>query len=250
MMKSVLRRLGLPVRHEMQRTKDELKKELLDELKKELDLREKYACQNIELDRHHKALRSTSDYVDLHMAGLPSFPSKLELITHALAQASKDGGLFCEFGVFSGGTINHIAGQTSGPVYGFDSFEGLPEGWYGLEKGHFTVSRLPEVSANVQLIKGWFNETLPGFVAEHPGTLTFLHVDCDLYSSTKTVFAELASRVVSGSVIVFDEYFNYPNWEQGEFKAFQEFIAGSSLGYEYIGYNRYGQQVAVVIREK
>jgi macrocin-O-methyltransferase TylF-like protien len=246
MLKKILRRLCLPIRLVM---REELQS-FRTEIQKELDLREKYACQNIELQRHHKALESTVDYVERRMLEVASFPSKFELLTSALTRIKKDGGLFCEFGVFSGGTINHIAGSTPGLVYGFDSFEGLPEGWYGLEKGHFTVDNLPKVLPNVRLVKGWFNETLPKFVAEHPETITFLHVDCDLYSSTKLVFDALAHKITAGTVIVFDEYFNYPNWENGEFKAFQEFINGSSFGYDYIGYNRYGQQVAMIIREK
>ena len=46
-------------------------------------------------------------------------------------------------------------------------------------------------------------------------------------------------------MIVFDEYFNYPNWERGEFKAWGEFVAGSGIGYEYLAYAR--QQVALRI---
>jgi hypothetical protein len=48
-------------------------------------------------------------------------------------------------------------------------------------------------------------------------------------------------------VIVFDEYFNYPGWREGEFKAFQEFIARESLGFEYLNYNRKAEQVSVKI---
>ena len=64
MMKEVLLRLSTPLRaiarHETRASKEELKKELLHEWRAELDAREKYACQNIELDRHHKALRRTT----------------------------------------------------------------------------------------------------------------------------------------------------------------------------------------------
>jgi hypothetical protein len=46
---------------------------------------------------------------------------------------------------------------------------------------------------------------------------------------------------------VFDEYFNYPGWQQHEFKAWQEFVAASGLSYEYLGLVRNNQQVAVRI---
>ena len=80
---------------------------------------------------------------------------------------------------------------------------------------------------------------------DNPGPVAFIHVDCDLYSSTKTILSLLAPRLVSGSVILFDEYFNYPNWEQHEFKAFQEFVAASAVKYTYLAFAR--QQVAVRI---
>jgi hypothetical protein len=69
---------------------------------------------------------------------------------------------------------------------------------------------LPHVSSNVTLIKGWFDQTLPPFLEKHPAPVSFLHVDCDLYSSTKTIFDSLRTRFRPGTVIVFDEYFNYP----------------------------------------
>jgi hypothetical protein len=49
-----------------------------------------------------------------------------------------------------------------------------------------------------------------------------------------------------GTVIVFDEYFNYPNWEHHEFKAWQEFVEQHRVQYDYLAYAR--QQVAVRIR--
>jgi hypothetical protein len=48
---------------------------------------------------------------------------------------------------------------------------------------------------------------------------------------------------VPGTVILFDEYFNFPNWEQHEYKAFQEFVASHGVTYTYLGFAR--QQVAV-----
>jgi hypothetical protein len=247
MVKRIYRGISSPLRWALRSELEKIKQELQAEFKKELDLREKGECQNIELRRHHKSLDSTAAYVDRAMAKTESFASKEELLTAALRRTRKGGGLYCEFGVYSGGTINHIAGNTQSPVYGFDSFEGLPEGWYGLDKGHFAVDGLPKVLPNVRLIKGWFNETLPKFAAEHSEKAEFFHVDCDLYSSTKMVFEAMGPKITAGTVIVFDEYFNYPDWENGEFKAFKEFISSSKLGYEYIGYNRYGQQAGVLI---
>jgi Macrocin-O-methyltransferase (TylF) len=160
-------------------------------------------------------------------------------------------GLILEFGVWSGKTINMIADYVgpSRQVHGFDSFEGLPEDWFGqFTKGRFhTQGKLPEVRSNVQLHVGWFDKTLPDFAAEHRENIAFLHVDCDLYSSTKTIFDLLGDRLVPGSVILFDEYFNYPGWREHEHRAFQELVQERSLKYRWIAYNRVEWNAAVQI---
>lgn len=210
--------------------------------------------QDIEPMLYNKATESTADYVLKHMIKVDSVSSSLELLTMALEKAdlAKNSLLICEFGVYSGATINHIASRTKQTVYGFDSFEGLPEQWRDrIGKGYFKVDALPKVKSNVSLVKGWFDKTLPEFISEHQGQpIGFIHVDCDLYSSTKTIFEVLAQQIQPGCVIVFDEYFNYPGWEEGEYKAFQEFIKDTGLAYEYIGYNRRHEQVAVKIKAK
>jgi hypothetical protein len=105
--------------------------------------------------------------------------------------------------------------------------------------------KLPRVPANVRLHKGFFDTTLPQWLTENPGLVAFIHVDCDLYTSTRTILDLLAPRLTAGTVILFDEYFNYPNWEHHEFKAFQEFVVARSVKYTYLAFAR--QQVAVRI---
>jgi len=205
---------------------------------------------NIVLERRRRALESTVDYVEQHMRNAQAFDSKFDLLTAALNQADMSGDrLLCEFGVFRGGTINHIAARTPKTVFGFDSFEGLPEAWdhQGIGKGHFALAKLPRVRKNVILVKGWFDQTIPLFLKEHSGMAAFVHIDCDLYSSTKIVFDAMAPRLASGTVIVFDEYFNFPYWHDGEHKAFMEFLDKTALTCRYIGYHAKNQQVAVVL---
>jgi predicted O-methyltransferase YrrM len=209
-------------------------------------------AKDIPLERDRRALASTVDYVQRHMRQVKPAGSRLELLTRAFGRADITGDrLICEFGVYTGSTINHLATLTPKKVFGFDSFEGLPEAWgHRVAKGHFAVRELPRVRDNVTLIKGWFSESLPGFLKEHSGTIGFLHIDCDLYSSTKTVFDLLEPRLAAGTVIAFDEYFNYPEWEEGEFKAFSEFISRTGLSFEFIGYHCKGEQVAVVVTQR
>jgi hypothetical protein len=84
------------------------------------------------------------------------------------------------------------------------------------------VQAFCRVRENVLLHKGWFDKSVQVFAAQYRDNMAFMHMDTDLCSSTKTVFDLLGSRIVPGTVIIFDEYLNYPGWQSGEFKAFQE----------------------------
>ena len=192
---------------------------------------------------------SSSQYAQAHMRKARRCRSGMELLSFCIERVSVPG-LYLEFGVFSGKSINHTAGcAPDRTFYGFDSFEGLPETWRpGFKKGAFTLESLPPVRENVQLVPGWFDRSLPAFCDAHPDEpIAFLHVDCDLYSSTQTIFAHLRTRIVPGTIIAFNEYFNYAGWEQHEVKAFAEFCSAWGVKYEYIALVAHHQQVAVRI---
>lgn len=124
----------------------------------------------------------------------------------------------------------------------------MPEAWFGPLKKHAltTEGLLPPVRPNVSLIKGNFEQTLPPFVAAHRHeTVSFMHLDSDLYSAARTVLTEMKDMLRPGTVIVFDELFNYPRWEEGEYKALMEFSAEANMAFEYLGYIRTGSQVAI-----
>lgn len=199
------------------------------------------------------ALHEGAEYARQHMQSAQEFDSKNEVRRAALAAAPR-GGIVAEFGVWSGRTINMIADHFGGgiTIHGFDSFEGLPEDWNEqYRKGTFhTQGNLPTVRSHVKLHKGWFEDTVPPFTTAHKGEpVALLHIDCDLYSSTKTVFDALGGNLVVGSVILFDEYFNYPEWREHEHKAFQELVAARSLKYRYISYNQHEWNAAVQITD-
>ena len=150
--------------------------------------------------------------------------------------------LWLEFGVFRGSTINNMSNYTKDTVYGFDSFEGLPEFWReGFDAGAFNLEgQLPSVNNNVELIKGWFTETLPTFLEAHPSSnITLLHIDCDLYSSTKYVLDTCRYFIKPGCIVVFDELINYDGWDgdNGEFRAFNEWVQENDIKFEWIGMN-------------
>lgn len=191
-------------------------------------------CETLVAEAHESSVKFIKENMDLNKLLLKH--DRISNLKYSVTLAQNNG-LILEFGVFSGETINIIADYfKNDSVYGFDSFEGLPEDWNGwaLEKSFFKRDNLPEVRDNVSLIKGWFNETLPKFLEQHPEKVAFLHVDSDIYSSAKYVLISLKDRIQKGTVIVFDEFFNFPNWENHEYKAFMEFLAETGYQFEYI----------------
>ncbi len=161
-------------------------------------------------------------------------------------------GIIAEFGVRNGHTINLLATLFPDRVlYGFDSFKGIPVDWNNEPAGSYTTGgRLPKVAPNVTLVDGWFDATLPLFARQLTEPLALLNIDCDIYSSTKTIFDVLGSHISAGTVIIFDEYINNKSWRDDEFKAFQEWVAANNVEYEYLVASFYTKQVAVRILSK
>jgi hypothetical protein len=151
-----------------------------------------------------------------------------------------------EFGVYTGSTLEVIAhARDKKSVYGFDSFQGLPETWRpGFPAGTFATDDLPDVPG-AELVVGTFDDTLPEFIGEHAGPVDFVHVDCDLYWSTKTVLDHIGAHLHPGSIVVFDEYFNYPGWQEHEHRAWSEYVEQTGLRFEYAGYTVDHEQVIV-----
>jgi len=203
--------------------------------------------RNVQLAAQRLALLQSAEFARTHLDKAATFTHPHGTLRHALELAPA-GGMALEFGVFSGTTLGIIAEHRQGQqVYGFDSFQGLPEDWRSnFPAGAFAISEVPVV-AGAELVVGWFDATLPGFLASHPGPVDFLHIDCDLYSSTKTVLDLIGPRLRPGSIVMFDEYFNYPGWDQHEAKAWNEFLAASGLKVSHVAYTVNNEQVVARI---
>lgn len=135
---------------------------------------------------------------------------------------SNPGGVGLEFGVYSGRTLKVIAKKYPGKTFGFDSFQGLPEFWRdGFPTGTFKVNEIPKID-NALVIEGLFQDSLEPFVSSLSEEISFIHLDADLYSSTKFVLIKLNDFIKPGCIIVFDEFMNYPGFEEHEYLAFTE----------------------------
>ena len=157
-----------------------------------------------------------------------------------------------EFGVADGYSFTkklygtkYLKMQDRVMVYGFDTFEGMPEakdiydkdiiandGWVkGQFKGNY--ESLNEYCSkrynNFSLFKGYFEDTLDeAFLEKLKTELPILiWIDCDYYSSAKVVFERLIPFIPNGCVIYFDEYeFNYGSRFTGEAKIVYEINSG------------------------
>lgn len=172
-------------------------------------------------------------------------------------------GLWMEFGVGKGTTIDFIAENSFGrTVIGFDKFDGLPEDWKMSDtltylQGHYSLNGTmpPLKSNNVVLVRGLFQDTLAEFLARNPQqSAAFVHIDCGLYTSTKFVLDTLHQygKLVPGTMILFDELYNYQYFHEHEFRAFAEFFADSGLKYHWVAHTESpvvwnGNQAAIVI---
>lgn len=242
-------------------------KTLLDKAIKRISPPDYYCCQRIAmdiLDRLNKTpidtYRSFNRFDLIDAADYLSKKADKNLILtgttfqtfEIVAPHVLNHGLILEFGVRFGYSISHLAKLfPERKIFGFDSFQGLPETWHHEAAGSYsTRGTIPQLADNIELIAGWFNETLPKFKKLHAEPIAFINIDCDLYSSTKLVFDELTSQIIPGTIIVFDEYIGNTNWREDEFRAFQEWTKKNKVKYRYLTASFYTKQVSVQIINK
>ncbi len=125
--------------------------------------------------------------------------------------------------------------------FAFDSFQGLPQINDIDHKGPFTqgqfkatkdefIENCKKFSINMDkvfIIEGYYDESLNESLYEKfkMDKLRVVHIDCDLYESTKTVLNFITPLIQNGTVIIFDDWFQFQgNPVKGEQKAFNEWV--------------------------
>ena len=190
---------------------------------------------------------SSTEYGPLKKPLGISFPKDRQaLYKMAMMYVKKDYD-WAEFGVHEGRTaklwLTHL--PLDKKIYLFDSFEGLPEDWAGVNnfgetrlttKGTFALDKVPTFNDDRAIIKaGWFEDAVPAFVKNYDKeALSFVHLDADLYSSTKTVLDGIKHLINPDTVLLFDEFCGDPRHQAHEYKAFTEFISENNLTPEYL----------------
>lgn len=166
-----------------------------------------------------------------------------------------------EFGVASGSSLNAHTRWINGEfpekkltVRGFDTFTGLPEDWWSeiddkrivRKHGFDQQGNLPEIEENlkqqndIDFYVGLFEDTIPQYIEKEAKPICFLHVDCDLYSSTKTVLYSLVDYIVPGTIIRFDEwvYWDDSKYNDHEQRAFYEWVEDFNIDYDFFKQNK------------
>ena len=153
--------------------------------------------------------------------------------------------LYLEFGVYEGYTLRRWAKlleNESTRLFGFDSFEGLPENWDELRpRGTFDVQGMIPTydDPRVALCPGWFSDTLPDFVLPAHERLV-IHLDADLYSSTIFVLDTLSNHMLAGTIIIFDQLCD----RMHELRAWDEFLQKTKRRFRFAAATTNLEQVA------
>jgi len=175
-------------------------------------------------------------------------------------------GEIVECGVFKGASLirfamfREIFGEASSKrLVGFDTFGEFPLPEFEPDKerreafveeaGSESIStdQLNEVFSqksieNYELVEGDVNETIPEYVENNPELrISLLNIDIDVYGATTTILEELYPRVVSGGVILFDDYGKFP----GETKAVDECLSEEKLEISKLSF---GEEPAYAIK--
>jgi len=150
-----------------------------------------------------------------------------QVVSCARATVKIEGDI-AEVGVYRGGSARLMCEvRGSRGLYLFDTFEGLPEANTGDERfgsGQYAAS-YDKVRAylsafpNVHLFKGLFPATAGPITGKR---FSFVHLDVDLYESTRDSLEFFYPRVSRGGIILIHDYL----WAEGVRRAVQEFCSG------------------------
>ena len=191
-------------------------------------------------EKNRRAAIDTYNFIDEFMPNATFNVDQMAVIKSKRDEILKLDGSILDLGVYKGWSTRGLASIFPDKlIHGFDSFEGLPEDWAHVLKGAFgdVKGLIPELPENIRLYKGWFKDTLPvWFENNNKKPISLLRIDCDIYSSTKTIFDSVGSLVQSGTWIFFDELIGYRGWENHEYKAFTEFKEKTKIEFEYVAY--------------
>jgi O-methyltransferase len=144
------------------------------------------------------------------IADVASTPLECVEIFNAVKACEKIPGHMAEAGVYRGGTAAvMLSACRTKRLLLFDTFEGLPHAGDGFAFGEYAGS-IQDVSKNLsrwdgrfEMHKGLFPDSAAGMESLR---FSFVHLDLDLYSSTKAALEWFWPRVNPGGVLLSHDY--------------------------------------------
>ena len=136
-------------------------------------------------------------------------------------------GNIVEFGVADGTSTRlwRRALKGSGKrIFACDSFEGLSEKYEEAEIGAFACE--PPRIRGVEIVKGYFEDSLTPELASRVGRVAMASLDADLYSSTTCALRWLTPLLGTGSLLLFDEFLGE---KESEKRAFEDWLEDSGI---------------------
>lgn len=194
-----------------------------------------------------RAAERSVDFVEKFIGSTLFFKTRDQIRDYAV-DLIPDTGLLLEFGVYNGRSINYFSKQLDKKndkrnIYGFDSFQGLDEDWYGVkERKHKSWSMFGQTPSNLhsraRLSVGLIQVTLKPFLENQNSKIAFIHIDTDTYTPAKIVLEECKDYMPNGCVVLFDELIGYPNWENHEYKALKEVLKDEEYSFKAFADNQ------------
>jgi len=194
-----------------------------------------------------RAARESELFIAEHLVHARPLPHPVATVRYAAGLVSVEGTVV-KIGVHSGEGLLLLAERLHGrEIFGFDTFTGLEHDWRpGYRAGMLGQDEAPKVRG-ASVVAGAYDVTLPAFLAEHPDPIALLHLDANEYAVTARALELLEDRLVPGTVVILDEYLNYQGWQQGEFRAWAEFVERTGVEFRYEAYTFDNEQVVLTV---
>lgn len=170
---------------------------------------------------------------------------ELYKMVHDIPGAIVEGGVFKGTSLIRFATFRDLLGNPfSKKIIGFDTFGKFPESslpddkemrQYHLDTGGeesiskqqlMDVLKHKGIDRYVELVEGDITKTLPDYLISNPGLrISLLNLDTDIYDPSKIILELLYPRIVSGGVLLLDDYGSFP----GETKAVDEYFKNKNI---------------------
>ena len=194
-------------------------------------------------------------YLTCDMSRISKFATHLELFKRVSGRA----GDIIECGVFKGASLSRFIkfrslfeNVYSKKIIAFDIFGKFPDTKYekGKEERNAFVREAGEnsisknrlsfileklnLNQNIELVEGDIPETVPEYMLKNPHQrISLLHVDVDLYESTKVCLEVFFPLVVRGGIVILDDYGAFA----GANKAIDEYFVDKDIKIQKLSYS-------------